>query len=341
MPDAGPARAAGNLTTLIAHIDHAGGVVGHMRDFLRRGRPHVSTVDLRIMLDDALSLRTLAAAAHGIAIELDAADDLPPIYGDRVQLQQVVLNFVHNAIEAITGSTSAERPDQDRRDTVRRARASRDQHFGQRPRHRQGACGPPVRAADDLKIRRAWVLDFRSAPRSSTRTVGACGSIRDAAGATEFRFSLAPQPSQRAMTMSVPTIFVIDDQESVRHALGEMLNVFGFAVETYESADAFLSGSIDRVPAASWPTSGCRAWTASSSRASSRAARFRSRWCSSPATPMSRWRWRRSRREPRTSSRSRSTTCSSSRRSIAGWRVCSSNRLSRNRSKRWRRNSRG
>ena len=35
-------------------------------------------------------------------------------------------------------------------------------------------------------------------------------------------------------------IFVIDDQDSVRHALAEMLGVFGFQVETYESADAFL-----------------------------------------------------------------------------------------------------
>jgi two-component system response regulator FixJ len=42
------------------------------------------------------------------------------------------------------------------------------------------------------------------------------------------------------MTMAAPTIFLIDDQQSVRHALGEMLNVFGFTVETYESADAFL-----------------------------------------------------------------------------------------------------
>jgi two-component system response regulator FixJ len=47
------------------------------------------------------------------------------------------------------------------------------------------------------------------------------------------------------MTMSTPAIFVIDDQESVRHALGEMLTVFGFGVETYESADAFLS-ALDR-----------------------------------------------------------------------------------------------
>jgi two-component system sensor kinase FixL len=103
-PDPDLPRAASNLTTLIAHIDHAGSVVGHMRDFLRRGRPHMSTLDLRIMLDDALSLVRAQASAHGITIELDAADDLPPVYGDRVQLQQVVLNFVHNAVEAITGA---------------------------------------------------------------------------------------------------------------------------------------------------------------------------------------------------------------------------------------------
>jgi two-component system response regulator FixJ len=47
------------------------------------------------------------------------------------------------------------------------------------------------------------------------------------------------------MTTSGPTIFVIDDQQSVRHALGEMLSVFGFNVETHESADAFLA-ALDR-----------------------------------------------------------------------------------------------
>jgi two-component system response regulator FixJ len=45
--------------------------------------------------------------------------------------------------------------------------------------------------------------------------------------------------------MATPTIFIIDDQESVRHALGEMLSVFGFTVETYPSADVFLKG-LDR-----------------------------------------------------------------------------------------------
>jgi two-component system response regulator FixJ len=40
--------------------------------------------------------------------------------------------------------------------------------------------------------------------------------------------------------MSAPAIFVIDDQPSVRHAIGEMLTVFGFTVETFDSASSFL-----------------------------------------------------------------------------------------------------
>ena len=47
------------------------------------------------------------------------------------------------------------------------------------------------------------------------------------------------------MTASSPTVFVVDDHASVREALSEMLSVFGYAVETYQSADAFLR-TLDR-----------------------------------------------------------------------------------------------
>ena len=50
--------------------------------------------------------------------------------------------------------------------------------------------------------------------------------------------------------MATPSVFVIDDQEAVREALGEMLRVFGYHVETYDSADAFLQ-------AMSSPRTGC------------------------------------------------------------------------------------
>jgi two-component system sensor kinase FixL len=95
------ARTDGNLTNLVAQIDHAAGVVRRMRDFLRRGHPHVSTIDTRNMLDDALILVRAEANAKSIAIALDIPLELPPLHGDRIQLQQVILNLLRNASDAM------------------------------------------------------------------------------------------------------------------------------------------------------------------------------------------------------------------------------------------------
>jgi two-component system sensor kinase FixL len=100
-PDADLARTQANLSTLTTQIDHAANVVRRMREFLRRGKPHVSTLDVRSILDDALILAKPEAATHTTRIDLEAAEPLPVIFGDRVQLQQVVLNLVRNAIDAI------------------------------------------------------------------------------------------------------------------------------------------------------------------------------------------------------------------------------------------------
>lgn len=93
-----------NMTSLLAHIDHAGSIVSHMRDFIRRGKPHVSTIDVRKMLEQALTLAYAEASAKQVKLDLDVPDDLPVLHGDHVQLEQVVLNLVHNAVEAITAS---------------------------------------------------------------------------------------------------------------------------------------------------------------------------------------------------------------------------------------------
>jgi two-component system, LuxR family, sensor kinase FixL len=94
-------RANTNLSALVGQIDHASDVVRRMREFLRRGRPHFSTLDVRTLLDDALVLARPEAATHDTCIELDVAEPLPTVFGDRIQLQQVVLNLVRNAMDAI------------------------------------------------------------------------------------------------------------------------------------------------------------------------------------------------------------------------------------------------
>jgi C4-dicarboxylate-specific signal transduction histidine kinase len=97
-------RADGNLSSMLTHIDHAGDIVRRMRNFIRRGHPHVSTIDTRDMLEEALTLAYAEASARQVKIELDAPNELPNLHGDRVQLEQVVLNLVHNAVDATATS---------------------------------------------------------------------------------------------------------------------------------------------------------------------------------------------------------------------------------------------
>jgi two-component system sensor kinase FixL len=105
--DADLPRARTNIENMIAQIDHAGEVVRRMRDFLRRGQPQAREIEVRGMLEDALSLVRAESAAKQIAIDLNVADGLPPVHGDRVQLQQVALNLVANAMEAMTMARTA------------------------------------------------------------------------------------------------------------------------------------------------------------------------------------------------------------------------------------------
>jgi two-component system, LuxR family, sensor kinase FixL len=100
-PGSDLSRAESNLTTMLAQIDHAGDILRRMRNFIRRGHPHVSTINTRDMLEEAMALAQAEASARHVRVDLDAPADLPDLHGDRVQLEQVVLNLVHNAVDAI------------------------------------------------------------------------------------------------------------------------------------------------------------------------------------------------------------------------------------------------
>jgi two-component system, LuxR family, sensor kinase FixL len=103
-PGSDLSRADSNLTTMLTHIDHAGDILRRMRNFIRRGHPHVSAINTRDMLEEAMTLAHAEASARHVRVDLDAPADLPDLHGDRVQLEQVVLNLVHNAVDAIAAA---------------------------------------------------------------------------------------------------------------------------------------------------------------------------------------------------------------------------------------------
>lgn len=95
-------RVRANIATMIEQIDHAGAVVSRMREFLRRGEPHLSTVDLGSVLADAVALAQPMVALRHIRLELERREPLPRVWADRVQVQQIVINLIRNSVDAIT-----------------------------------------------------------------------------------------------------------------------------------------------------------------------------------------------------------------------------------------------
>jgi len=97
------------LEKLAAQAKRAGLVVRRIHDFVRKRDPRVAPCSLAEVLEDCIGLAGSDAARLGVRVELDAPADLPPVTGDRILLQQVVLNLMRNGIEAMARTPRADR----------------------------------------------------------------------------------------------------------------------------------------------------------------------------------------------------------------------------------------
>lgn len=94
------ARVAQGLERITAHANHAAEVIRRLRAFLRKGQRRLQALDLATVAREAVRLCAWEAAQAQVAILDDLPDNLPPVYADRVLLEQVLLNLLRNAIEA-------------------------------------------------------------------------------------------------------------------------------------------------------------------------------------------------------------------------------------------------
>jgi PAS domain S-box-containing protein len=79
----------------------AADVIARVRALLRRTSTEMVAVDLNDAIREVIILVQAEVRKNGVKLRIDLAPSLPPVNGDRVQLQQVVLNLVINAIEAM------------------------------------------------------------------------------------------------------------------------------------------------------------------------------------------------------------------------------------------------
>jgi PAS domain S-box-containing protein len=99
VPDLEEVQAA--VMRVVQSGTRAGDIVARIRTFLTKAPPRPDWLDLTEMIDEAVILIEREMQRHGVTLRREIAAGLPPVFGDRVQLQQVVINLMVNAVQAM------------------------------------------------------------------------------------------------------------------------------------------------------------------------------------------------------------------------------------------------
>jgi PAS domain S-box-containing protein len=106
-PDLGEVRDA--LEDIVREDNRAGEVISRLRSLLKKGTAKSESVNLDELVGSTLTLLNSELIGRGINVKIDSAHDMPPTVGDPVQLQQVLLNLVMNAMDAMTSTLAGQR----------------------------------------------------------------------------------------------------------------------------------------------------------------------------------------------------------------------------------------
>jgi C4-dicarboxylate-specific signal transduction histidine kinase len=100
-PDLGEVREA--LGCVVGDADRAGDIIGRIRDHIKKVPARKDAVAIDDAILEVIALTRAEAANNSVSVRTQFAEGLPCVQGDRVQLQQVMLNLIVNAIQAMSG----------------------------------------------------------------------------------------------------------------------------------------------------------------------------------------------------------------------------------------------
>lgn len=91
------------LGNIAKDAKRAGDVVDRIRALAKKAPLRMARFDLNEAVVDVIALTRSELVKHGVSLQMQLATGLPLIEGDRIQLQQVILNLILNAVEAMSG----------------------------------------------------------------------------------------------------------------------------------------------------------------------------------------------------------------------------------------------
>jgi PAS domain S-box-containing protein len=97
------------LDHIAANGTRAADVIARIRELARNAEPRQDPLQLGPLIEETVALLRRDLQAHEVAITVEVADGLPPVRGDRVQIQQVLMNLLLNAEQAMTDMPPGER----------------------------------------------------------------------------------------------------------------------------------------------------------------------------------------------------------------------------------------
>ncbi len=239
------------ISDLITDAKRAGKVIQQLKVLLKPGALHKETLDINQIIVEIEHLLKSELLFHQVKLTMELAPHLPAVTGVHIQLQQILLNFVMNALDALDGVDPG-----DRRLLLRTRHAApteveicvQDSGTGFKKKSLKQLFKPFYTTKENgmgmgLAISQTIVNDHGGrlwAENNKEKGASFYVTLPVAGAEAAAESSFGHEHKNKIEEPDIATVFIVDDDSSVLKALSRLIESAGHMVETFTSAEAFL-----------------------------------------------------------------------------------------------------
>jgi two-component system sensor kinase FixL len=238
------------ISDVIQDTKRAGQVILRLRALLKPGEQQIEVVDLNQTMTEVTDLLSSEFVIRQASLTIETAPGLPAVSADRVQLQQVFLNLIANAFDAMDGNDPADRHLLIRTSLLQTgfvevcvrdsgagfAEESYQQLLESFYTTKKGGMGMGLAISSTMLRAHGGRLWAENNPGPGA----AFYFTLPVAGADEAVMASTQEHGYQDAKAYVARVFIVDDDPSVLKAMDRLIGSAGYAVETFASAQEFL-----------------------------------------------------------------------------------------------------